>query len=85
MEPSKFVKQARMKLALNQIELGQKLGRKRGAIIRYEQGDDVPPAILLAIEQLLAEHEGRKRPMSKATEAKLEVLHARQKKRKKRK
>jgi DNA-binding XRE family transcriptional regulator len=78
MEPSKFVKQARMRLALTQIELGQKLGRRRASIIRYEQGDDVPPAILLAIEQLLAEYGSPKR-LSKDTQAKLELLHAMQK------
>lgn len=83
MEQSEFVKRARMKLALNQIEFGKILGRERSAIIRYEQGDDVPPAIMLAIKQLVAEHESRKGPMSKATAAKLEVLHARQKKKRK--
>jgi DNA-binding XRE family transcriptional regulator len=61
-EPAKrFVQRARKQLGLTQIEFAAALGVERYTIYRYEQGGPVPQIARLAIKQLLAEAEGKKK------------------------
>ena len=53
MNRAKYVKRARAKLKLTQSELADELGLERRSILRYENGDELPRAMLLAIRQLL--------------------------------
>jgi len=55
MSTADFVKTSREKLKLTQEELGDRVGKGRQSIIRYEQGDDLPPSVHLAIMHLLTE------------------------------
>ena len=48
-----FIKRARARLKLTQAELAEMLGLERRSIMRYEKGDQLPPAISLAIKHLL--------------------------------
>lgn len=51
---AEFVKDAREQLGLTQAEFGEKIGRDRRTIVRYEQGEPVPTPTRLAITHLLA-------------------------------
>lgn len=55
METAAFVKSSRVKLKLTQAELGEKVGKERRSIMRYEAGDELPQSVELAIKHLLAE------------------------------
>lgn len=68
-----FVFMAREALALTQAELGAKIGRDRRAIIRYEQGEPLPPVVQLAIKQLLTEHGAAPAAQPQARGAKLAI------------
>jgi DNA-binding XRE family transcriptional regulator len=52
---SDFVKNVRAKLNLTQAELGKIVGKERRSIMRYEAGDELPPAVNLALKHLLSE------------------------------
>jgi DNA-binding XRE family transcriptional regulator len=56
-----FVRQARITLGLSQEQLGKLIGRGRRAVMRYEQGWDLPPAIDLAIQHLLSKNKQRRK------------------------
>jgi DNA-binding XRE family transcriptional regulator len=55
-ETAQFVMDARERLGMTQAELGKIVGRERRSIIRYEQGEDLPASLQLAILFLLSEH-----------------------------
>jgi transcriptional regulator with XRE-family HTH domain len=59
MDTARFVKRARIKLGLTQAELGEKVGKERRTIMRYERGEDLPAAVHLAIKHLLSMSEQR--------------------------
>jgi DNA-binding XRE family transcriptional regulator len=60
-ETAQFVMDARERLGMTQAELGKIVGRERRSIIRYEQGEDLPASLQLAILFLLSEHKRNKR------------------------
>ena len=53
-DTAEFVRTARAKLNLTQSKLGELVGRDRRSIIRYEQGEELPPGLRLAIMHLLS-------------------------------
>jgi DNA-binding XRE family transcriptional regulator len=56
-----FVRQARATLGLSQPQLGKLVGRTKRTIIRYEQGEELPPAIDLAIQHLISKNKQRRK------------------------
>ena len=56
-----FVRESRVALGLKQAELGKLVGRDRRSIIRYEQGEQLPPAVDLAIQHLLNKHRRKRK------------------------
>lgn len=60
-DTAKFVRDARDKFGLSQPEFGKLIGRGKRAIMRYEQGRELPLEIELAIQLLLDRLEERKR------------------------
>jgi DNA-binding XRE family transcriptional regulator len=53
-DTASYVKRARAKLKMTQAELAESLGIERRTVMRYEQGDDLPHYMRLAIRQLVA-------------------------------
>jgi DNA-binding XRE family transcriptional regulator len=59
---AKFIRQARHKLGLTQTEFGEIIGKHRRTIVRYEQGEEIPPSVRLAIEHLLNKRKRKRSP-----------------------
>lgn len=53
MTPAEF-RTARKSLKLTQAEMAERIGRSRSQVIRYEQGDDIPPIVQKLIRMMLA-------------------------------
>jgi transcriptional regulator with XRE-family HTH domain len=53
---ARYVKSARTAMELSPAAFGEKLGVTRQTIWRYESGDPVPRAVLIAIKALLDGH-----------------------------
>ena len=52
-DTAKFVRDARDKLGMSQPAFGKLVGRGKRAIMRYEQGDELPQEVELAIKYVL--------------------------------
>lgn len=53
---AKYVKRTRTSLGLTQVELAARLGLDRRSIIRYEQGEELPQLVRLALKYLASQH-----------------------------
>jgi DNA-binding XRE family transcriptional regulator len=73
-ESAEFIRNARTKLNLTQIQFAQQLGLERRSIMRFERGHLLPRPVELAVKHLLTEQKKNKA----RSKARRQVHHANQ-------